>query len=110
MADDIFLDKFIFDILPIANTQSGPDESSPQFSGIISDMFGIDKVEIHSAKKIEGSSSSLLGYVINTRKPYIDNQLSEYSAFPEMILQRNNGYSSCAAIPIIASGKVIGVL
>ena len=110
MADDIFMDKFIFDILPIANTQSGPDESSPQFSGIISDMFGIDKVEIHSAKKIEGSSSSLLGYVINTRKPYIDNQLSEYSAFPEMILQRNNGYSSCAAIPIIASGKVIGVL
>ena len=72
----------------------------------ISQKLGVD-----SARIIWPDASKGVGhfadFVSNTKRIYIDNQLSEYSSFPELISYWGEGYKSCAIIPIINSGRLI---
>ncbi|HIH50102.1 TPA: PAS domain-containing sensor histidine kinase, partial [Candidatus Micrarchaeota archaeon] len=39
-----------------------------------------------------------------------DNQLSEYSSFPELIKYKNRGFKSCALVPVAIGGRVIAIV
>ncbi len=80
------------------------------FTKAVSSSFGIDNVGLTDLKRAQDQSNALQGYIINTKKTYIDNQLSEYSAFPELISYKNRGFKSCAIMPLIADGKVVSML
>ncbi|MCL5430434.1 MAG: ATP-binding protein [Candidatus Marsarchaeota archaeon] len=108
MVQDIVISKLLSDIIPMAVSSTSESEISTRFAKIVSDIFGIEKVEINAVKNMD--SAALMGFVANTKKSFVDNQLSEYSSFPELIAYMNQGFKSYAAIPLIGDGKVVSVL
>lgn len=109
MVEEIFISRFLSELLPLASSSINEEELAKAFIDSIKREFGFDNVEI-SGSQNNGKSGQLEDYIINTRKAYIDNQLSDYSAFPELINYKSKGYSSCAIIPIIGNGRVISSL
>jgi PAS domain S-box-containing protein len=101
--------KFLADLIPVASSGINKDEISKYFIDVIRNSFGIEQAKV---SEIAGSEpqSTIGGYILSTKKPYVDNQLSEYSSFPELISYKNNGYRSYAALPMMADGKVVSLL
>jgi PAS domain S-box-containing protein len=106
------MSKFLADVIAVANSSYTDDDSLKQFAGSISRSFGLDRSTVMALKPEDQglSESNLDGYIKNTKRPYIDNQLSDYSAFPELISYKNDGYRSCALVPLVVNGRVISVL
>lgn len=106
---EMVLNRIVSEVLPMLSSASGEDDLLNKFSSSISTLFGISSVNaIDTYKgKVQGS---LFEYVFNTKKIYTDNQLSEYSAFPELIGYRNKGYKSCSILPVVSNGKVVALL
>ncbi|MGC8495949.1 MAG: ATP-binding protein [Candidatus Micrarchaeia archaeon] len=83
------------------------EEIIKYFKSVVAESFDIDAINVINYSTIEKyQSSSAYGYVSNTKKPYVDNQLSQYSSFPELIDYKNKGFSSCALVPVVLHGKV----
>jgi PAS domain S-box-containing protein len=110
MAENFLISKMLQEIIVAANRALVEEDAERQFAYMISEFFGIDKVMISSINKSEGMQNELYGYVSNTKKTYVDNQLSEYSSFPELINYKNRGFKSCALVPIVVSGKVVSIV
>jgi signal transduction histidine kinase len=110
MADDASIKKLLSELIPILGSAVSDEELSKHFTSVIAGTFGIEHVSLDGMRDERAPSGALEGYLFNTRKPYIDNQLSEFSSFPELIDFRNNGYHSCAIMPIIVNGRLIAVL
>ncbi len=49
-------------------------------------------------------------FLINTEKPYLDNNLSGYSAFPELINYKNKNFKSCLMLPIRTKSIQFGII
>ncbi len=109
MPEDLFVTRFIMELLPAAASTMSDGDLSNKFIESIKRDFGIDDAVL-SAMAAEGKSGSMEDYIANTRKEYVDNQLSGYSAFPELVGYKNRGYGSCAVIPLMANGKVAWTL
>ena len=109
--EDLVMSKFLADVVAIANGSAPDDDVLKRFTDVVSHSFGVDRASVLSLKS-DGiaSESNLDGYIRNTKRPYIDNQLSDYSAFPELITYRNEGYKSCALVPLVVSSRVVSVL
>ena len=110
MADNIVLEKFLYDLLPLVMSQHSEKDAVESFAKSVKEVFGIDTFNVRRAAIIDMHGGGLYSYVTNTKKPYIDNQLSEYSEFPELIDFKNSGYASCAIMPIMVGGHTTGVL
>jgi len=110
MADNLLISRMLQDIIAATNRTMVEEEAELRFSGLMSEFFGIEKVRINSMLSGEAGQNELYGYVINTKKPYVDNQLSEYSSFPELIAYKNRSFRSCALVPIVVSGKVVSIV
>lgn len=110
MVENILINKLFIDLIPVSNSAVDEDEVSKHFTKVISEIFGIERATLDNIYKSEKQSGNLHGYVANTRKPYSDNQLSEYSSFPELIGFWHDGFRSCALLPVIANGRVISIL
>ncbi len=110
MAQELTTNRLLLDIIPIATSTISEEELINRFTSSVSSIYGVEKVFISDMKKKEEMENALEGYIRNTKKPIIDNQLSEYSTFAEFIGYRNNGYHSCAVIPLVADGKVFSLL
>jgi signal transduction histidine kinase len=110
MADDASIKRLLAELIPIVSSAVSDEEISKHFTSVIASTFGIEHVSMDDMHDESAPPSALGGYLFNTRKPYIDNQLSEFSSFPELINYRNNGYRSCALMPVIVNGRLIAVL
>lgn len=104
MVEDIFINKLIESLANLMNMEF----SSDQLKDMMESMFGVEKTEIKMFNSNESNQTQLEAYVYNTKKPYIDNEISDYSAFPELLNYKNEGYSSCMVIPVIGRGKTLG--
>jgi PAS domain-containing protein len=110
MLENAAIIRFLFDTIELGKKWPEPKELSEKFTANIKELFGFDEVLI---KEIKPNREGLLPseeYAINTVKPYIDNRLSSYSAFPELINYYNSGYRSIAIFPLSADNKPIGLL
>ncbi len=110
MPDDLLVSKMLQDIIATANRALVEDDAERQFARMMGDFFGIEKVVINAIDRSGTQQNELYGYVSNTKKTYIDNQLSEYSSFPELINYKNRGFRSCALVPIVLGGKVVSIV
>jgi PAS domain S-box-containing protein len=110
MPDNLLISRLLQDIIQATNRSLQDEEAERLFSQTISSYFGIDKVTINSMNKVNGRENEVYGYILNTKKSYVDNQLSEYSSFPELIGYKNRGYKSCALVPVVVSGKVVSIM
>ncbi|MGC8628765.1 MAG: ATP-binding protein [Candidatus Micrarchaeia archaeon] len=79
-------------------------------SGAIAARLGLDKVLFDKIDSNRNQISQFQEYIINTLKPYVDNKLSRYSAFPELINYFNSGYKSGVVLPIVAESRPILLL
>jgi PAS domain S-box-containing protein len=93
-----------------AMNRDSEQEMHSDLSKAISEMFGAEKVELIESTKYGESRSKLIDYLSNTKRPYVDNQLSEYSSFPELIEYWQSGYKSCSIVPVVAAGKFVAIL
>ena len=110
MPENFLISKMLQDIITATNTTLVDEEVERRFARMIGDFFGIEKVVINVDTKKDSLQKDLYGYVSNTKKIYIDNQLSEYSSFPELIDYKNRGFRSYAIVPIVVSGKVVSMV
>ncbi len=110
MVENFLISKFLTDIIPTASSASSEAELIKKFIGTVKAFFGIESASVDMVYGNERSRSAIVEYLINSRKAYMDNQLSEYSEFPELVEYRNQGFLSAAFLPIMAHGKVIAVL
>ncbi len=110
MPENLLISKMLQDIINATNNTLAEEEVEKQFSRMISELFGIEKVIISTGISSNPQQNELYGYVSNTKKTYVDNQLSEYSSFPELINYKNRGFRSCALVPIVVSGKVVSII
>ena len=79
-------------------------------SGAVAARLGLDKVLFDKIDSNRNQISQFQEYIINTLKPYVDNKLSRYSAFPELINYFNSGYKSGVVLPIVAESRPILLL
>ncbi len=107
MATPSRLEAAISRIIALSSTL--PEEELERALALcVSEALGVESVSIRG--DISRGASNLLDYVLNTKRPYVDNELSEYSSFPELTLYMSRGQKSCAFIPIMLSGRVVSVI
>lgn len=110
MVENILINKLMYDLLEISNTSFKEEDLIANFKSLIIDIFGVDRVEVTQLYNHMMPKSTLYSYLSNTRKPYVDNAISEFSEFSELIKVKNNGYKSCLLFPIISNGKMVATL
>ena len=106
---DLPINGFLFELMPVATSGIGKDEMVRYFIDVIRNYFGVEYAKISEVAGDE-PKATVTGYLQNTKKPYIDNQLSDYSSFAELVGYKNQGYFSYAAIPIMADGRMVSML
>ncbi|MDE1846239.1 MAG: PAS domain-containing protein [Candidatus Micrarchaeota archaeon] len=109
MIDNAAMTKLIFDIFDLESKRLESAELLSRFGEELRLIFGIDKVETKLVEKAGGVSPAE-EYVVNTMKQMIDNRLSDYSSFKELVDSFKAGYKSCAIIPIVANSRCICVI
>ena len=73
------------------------------------------KTELHFEEVIpkpynEKARTASEDMVYNTMRYYVDNRLSDYSSFPELINYFRSGFKSCLILPVILDSKPIGTV
>ncbi|HUC39185.1 MAG TPA: PAS domain-containing protein, partial [Candidatus Acidoferrum sp.] len=106
--DDLPTNRFLDSLTSLTGSSSSKEDIVRYFAELIKDSFGIENVAIKEIS--DEGRSAMNSHILSTRKYYVDNNLSEYSQFPELLWYNNNGYRSYAVIPIMVEGKVTSVL
>ncbi|MEM0107140.1 MAG: PAS domain-containing sensor histidine kinase [Candidatus Micrarchaeaceae archaeon] len=94
------------ELMPIASGSGDEEELERKLVDMLKQSSGADEAYVFHAYKPQQSIPQIDEYVINTRIAYLDNQLSEFSAFPELVEYKAKGFKSCMVIPAIANGRV----
>ena len=105
---DLSQSKLMSELFMLTSSAITRDEMVRQFTRAVEEAYSIEKVSLREVSPDDASPISR--QVLGTRKPYIDNNLGEFSLFPELIGYGDSGYRSYAAIPVMAEGKVISIL
>ena len=96
------------ELLQLSRESQGYKELLAKFADYLKVKLEVDEAVI---KDFQGSAFASSDEVtLNTGKPYIDNGLSGYSAFPELIEYSNRGFKCCAILPIVRGGKQFGTI
>lgn len=103
------VEQLVADVFEMSKEAGGREELLNRFAAKLGSAAGIDYVLAKDAYSGKHTLDGLDEFVINTGKPYVDNRLSGYSAFPELIKHYNLGFRSCMLLPVIVEGKPIMV-
>ena len=110
MVSEILLNKMLNDTIAIMAAAKTEEEAERKFSELLASAFGIDDVSFNNVYKKPEKPRQVDEYIANTKKPVVDNQLSEYSSFTELVRYGAVGFGSCALIPITANNEVMIVI
>lgn len=105
MQETVTIEQLIAEIFAMGKESSGSGELLERFASKAKDALNVDYIMLKDAYQEKSELSGLEEFVINTGKPYIDNRLSGYSAFPELIKHYNLGFRSCMLLPASVEGK-----
>lgn len=106
----VSFDSLLMEMMTISRESSTTDILLGKFSEKIRTAFSIDSFEMKELHGTRGGITRAEEFAINTGKPYIDNRLSDYSAFPELIKFSQAGYRSCLILPMGEQKKAFGVV
>ena len=107
MADTATIDKLVSETFSLGRSTTTSEELFQKFGTRLKELLGLDHVTIADAYNENTNFSGLDEFVKNTNKPYIDNRLSGYSAFPELIKHYNMGFRSCMLLPVAVEGRAV---
>ncbi len=106
--EELLLSDILNELAHLASGSINEEELAKEFISIVKKNSQVNSAEIIDLTS--ANTNRFEEYLINTRKTYVDNQLSEYSAFTELVSYSKNGYMSCAIIPLVVNNKVIAAL
>jgi len=109
MIENAALNKLLLALFDFDAKLQNSDDFIGKFSSEIKETFGVDEIYTKILQK-KDELTQVEEYAINTNKPYIDNRLSGYSAFADLINYYNSGFKSCVVLPIAPGGKAIGTI
>jgi len=95
-------------VLSISKGTQTPKDLISKFAEFLKSMYGIDHVIVKESQQTP--LGTVDEFTLNTGKPYIDNSLSSYSTFGELIGYYNNGFKCCVVLPIVRDGKSFGTI
>ncbi len=104
------VEKLVSEIQKAAIESTGVNDLLSKAGQRIKLALNLDQVVIQETLGKDVKLSAAEEMSLNTGKPYVDNQLSEYSAFPELIEFHRAGYKSCILVPIEAENRRFGIL
>ncbi len=93
-----------------SNSTDDPSSFLSAFAEAVRKATGAD---VSQCKEFSGSGDKHTQgeeFILNTGMPYLDNSLSSYSAFPDLINYFNSGFRSCIMLPIKTKGRSIGMI
>ncbi len=106
-SQDAAPDKLLLGAMGIAKEAQTPKDVMSRFGELLKSTYGIDQVIV---KDKQGQLGTVDEFTINTGKPYVDNSLSSYSTFSELIRYYNEGFKCCMVLPIAKEGKSFGTV
>ena len=107
-APQLVPDKVLIDVLNISRGSQTPKDLIAKFGDFLKSMYGIDQVIVKEAQ--QKGLGTVDEFTLNTGKPYVDNSLSSYSTFGELIQYYNSGFKCCIVLPIVREGKSFGTI
>src|SRR5271157_228193 len=110
MPEPVSADRLIAEIFAAGGSAGSIDDLLERASLKMRELLPVDDARIRSTYHGKAGISALEEFVINTSKRYVDNRLSDYSAFQELVKYFNSGFRSCALIPVFFEGKNVFVL
>ncbi|MCL5675493.1 MAG: ATP-binding protein [Candidatus Marsarchaeota archaeon] len=102
--------EIIEKISNINTSSAGLTEFLRKTAEFTKEITGVNEVIVKDVYSKDKEASSSEEFALNTKKPYIDNNLSGYSAFADLIEYFNKGFKSCLVLPITTEIKPIGVI
>ncbi len=106
----VSFDTLLTEMIGISKEAATTEALLSKFSEKVKTNFGIDSFVIKDVHKNKETVNSAEEFAMNTGKPYIDNRLSQYSSFPELIRYYNEGYKSCLILPVGEGKKAFGIV
>jgi PAS domain S-box-containing protein len=107
MLETVSIEQLISEMFALGKEASSSADLFTKFSDRLRQVLGIEYVTVSDAYSEKTELSGLEEFVLNTNKPYVDNRLSGYSAFPELIKHYNLGFRSCLMLPVTVEGKPV---
>ncbi len=104
------IDRLIGEVLSASRESGGLGDLLTKSGLRLKYAFGMDDVLAKETFSKNSQTGQADDVVLNTGKPYVDNRLSEYSAFPELIGFFKSGFKSCEMLPITADGRNLGII
>ncbi len=102
-------ERIISDVLRLGRESQGYRELLSGFNDYLKSALDVERAILKDAAQMD----KLLPadeVALNTGKPYVDNSLSDYSAFNELIEYYNSGFRCCAILPLSNDGKALGTI
>ncbi len=110
MPGDLTLTKLLTDFSDMGKLGLPTEKLADKFCDEMVDLFGLDKASVKISGLGRGNLLSVEELAVNMNKHYIDNNLSGFSEFPDLVSFSNLGYKSCAIFPLDVGGKAIGTM
>jgi signal transduction histidine kinase len=102
-------DRLVSDMIQIGRESQGYKDILSDFGEYLRVSLGTDGAVFKDATQ-QDKLLPVDEVVLNTGKLYVDNNLSGYSAFAELIGYYNRGFKCCAIIPLVNDGKGMGTI
>ncbi len=113
MQEAVLAEDLISSALDVSRFARKPSEILSELSEKFRSALSADYAKcknVYSESGVSEELSQFEKYVLNTQKSYIDNKLSGYSAFTDLINYYNSGYKSCLAFPMVADTKPVAIM
>ncbi|MDE1854907.1 MAG: PAS domain S-box protein [Candidatus Micrarchaeota archaeon] len=107
MQETVTIEQLITELFAMGKESGNGEELLSKFAARLQYAIGVDQISVKDAYQEKSELSGLEEFAINTGKPYVDNRLSGYSAFPELIRHYNLGFRSCMLLPVAIEGKPV---
>ncbi|MGC8675974.1 MAG: ATP-binding protein [Candidatus Micrarchaeia archaeon] len=104
------LENLLAEAFEVVANASNADALLQNYGKFLETRFDADAVMVQDVYTSQRQTSEFQEFIINTRKPYVDNKLSSYSAFSELVGYYNRGYKSSITLPAIAESKPVALL
>ncbi len=107
MLETATVEQVVADVFEMSRESGSKEDLLAKFAARIGGAMGIEYVLVKDTYSDRDRLDGLDAFVMNTGKPYVDNRLSGYSAFPELIKHYNLGFRSCTMLPVSVEGKPV---
>ncbi len=102
------VDRLVLDLLQVSKEASSCRELVARSGDYLKIKLGAEEVIVKEASNSSFAAADEVA--LNTGKPYVDNSLSGYSAFADLIQYNNRGFRCCVVIPILKDTKRFGTV